>query len=221
MRSYPDKITLLRGNHETREITRIYGFYCEISHKYKSPDPWTWFTEVFDYLGVAAVHSSSLLPLFLARRQSHPLHPRWSFSLHQHNRPSKKTLDFCHSKIRTIPRTEEIPSSGPFSDLVWSDPDNVDRFRESPRGAGFVFGESAVNQFTETNGLELICRAHQMVQQGFQYMFSRSNLVTVWSAPNYCYRCENVASVLMLDENLNRTFKVFREVGERAMWHVE
>ena len=90
----------------------------------------------------------------------------------------------------------------------------MDRFRESPRGAGFVFGESAVNQFTETNGLELICRAHQMVQQGFQYMFSRSNLVTVWSAPNYCYRCENVASVLMLDANLNRTFKVFREVRE-------
>ena len=97
----------------------------------------------------------------------------------------------------------------------------MDRFRESPRGAGFVFGESAVNQFTETNGLELICRAHQMVQQGFQYMFSRSNLVTVWSAPNYCYRCENVASVLMLDANLNRTFKVFREVGEAMMWHVE
>lgn len=219
-RSYPDKITLLRGNHETREITRIYGFYCEISHKYKSPDPWTWFTEVFDYLGVAAVrfppplsHSSSTT----AFSASTGVFPPPSTQSTKYEKPP----DFCNSQIRTIPRTEEIPSSGPFSDLVWSDPDNVDRFRESPRGAGFVFGESAVNQFTETNGLELICRAHQMVQQGFQYMFSRSNLVTVWSAPNYCYRCENVASVLMLDANLERTFKVFREVGEEMMCNVE
>ena len=51
-----------------------------------------------------------------------------------------------------------------------------------------------------------------MIQQGFQYMFSQNNLVTVWSAPNYCYRCENVASVLLLDEGLNRTFRMFKEV---------
>ena len=53
--SYPDRITLLRGNHETREITRVYGFYFEIINKYQSEEPWKWFTDVFDYLGIAAV----------------------------------------------------------------------------------------------------------------------------------------------------------------------
>lgn len=106
----------------------------------------------------------------------------------------------------------EIPSSGAFCDLLWSDPEITDGFRDSPRGAGYIFGEAPVNEFTATNGLELICRGHQMIQQGFQYMFSQNNLVTVWSAPNYCYRCENVASVLLLDEGLNRTFRMFKEV---------
>lgn len=108
---------------------------------------------------------------------------------------------------------QEPPASGSFCDLLWSDPEYVDGFQESTRGAGYLFGESVVDKFNATNGLELVARAHQMVQQGFQYMFSGNNLVTVWSAPNYCYRCENVASILSLDECLNRTFLIFKEVG--------
>jgi hypothetical protein len=69
-------------------------------------------------------------------------------------------------------------------------------------------------QFTRVNGLELICRAHQLVQEGYKYMFPKKNLVTVWSAPNYCYRCGNVASILELDENLNRDFKIFNAVPD-------
>ena len=78
-----------------------------------------------------------------------------------------------------------------------------------------MFGGDVVAQFNQTNGIELICRAHQLVMEGFKHMFNES-LVTVWSAPNYCYRCGNVAAILELDENLKRNFKVFESAPQES-----
>lgn len=81
---------------------------------------------------------------------------------------------------------------------MWSDPDNIDVWKANSRGAGWMFGGKIVRDFNHINGLELIARSHQLVQEGFQFWFAPRNLVTVWSAPNYCYRCDNVASILKI-----------------------
>jgi len=189
---YPDKITLLRGNHESRQITQVYGFYDECQQKYANANAWKYCTQVFDYLTLAALIDGKIL------------------CVHGGLSPDVKTLD----QIRTIPRNQEIPHEGPFCDLMWSDPEDIETWQVSPRGAGYLFGSKVTTDFNRVNNLELICRAHQLVQEGYKFMFPDNNLVTVWSAPNYCYRCGNVASILQLDDNRNKTWKVFEAVPE-------
>eukprot|EP01130_Rhizamoeba_saxonica_P004733 TRINITY_DN191_c0_g4_i1.p1 TRINITY_DN191_c0_g4~~TRINITY_DN191_c0_g4_i1.p1 ORF type:complete len:304 (-),score=70.36 TRINITY_DN191_c0_g4_i1:54-965(-) len=186
---YPDRVTLLRGNHESRQITQVYGFYEECHQKYGTANAWKYCTEVFDYLTISALINGEI------------------FCVHGGLSPHVRTLD----QIRTINRNLEIPHEGEFCDLMWSDPEEIETWSMSQRGAGWLFGSKVVDEFLSTNGLTLMCRAHQLVQEGYKYMFDEK-LVTVWSAPNYCYRCANDASVLQLDENLNRDFKVFNAV---------
>lgn len=70
-------------------------------------------------------------------------------------------------------------------------------------------------QFNYINGLSLIARAHQLVQEGYKHMFDES-LVTVWSAPNYCYRCGNAASIMQVDEDGRTSFKVYDAAVENS-----
>ena len=186
---YPHRITLLRGNHESRQITQVYGFYDECQRKYGNANPWKYVTELFDWCPLAALVDGSVL------------------CVHGGLSPDVRTID----QMRMIDRKMEIPHEGAFCDLMWSDPDDIETWAVSPRGAGWLFGAQVTSEFNALNGLELICRAHQLVQEGYKYMFSEG-LVTVWSAPNYCYRCGNVAAILQLDDTLQRNFKIFREV---------
>jgi len=112
--------------------------------------------------------------------------------------------------MRLIDRVQEIPAEGPFADLMWSDPTYNLAWSRSPRGAGWLFGAKPTNEFNHINGTELVARAHQLVMEGFQYWFEPENsLITVWSAPNYCYRCGNIASIMSFDEKLERSFSMF------------
>ncbi len=97
----------------------------------------------------------------------------------------------------------EIPTEGAFADLMWSDPEEIDTWARGSRGAGWLFGHRVVDEFNHHNGLKLIVRAHQLCQEGYTEWFENKNLVTVWSAPNYCYRCNNFASIMKIDEKLN------------------
>ncbi|OWZ45227.1 serine/threonine-protein phosphatase 6 catalytic subunit [Cryptococcus neoformans var. grubii Br795] len=190
---YPDKITLLRGNHESRQITQVYGFYDECMQKYGNPSVWKACCNVFDHLNLAAIIDSSIL------------------CVHGGLSPDIRTLD----QIRTISRAQEVPHEGAFCDLMWSDPDEVETWSISPRGAGWLFGGKVTSEFNYINGLSLIARAHQLVQEGYKHMFDES-LVTVWSAPNYCYRCGNAASIMQVDEDGRTSFKVYDAAIENS-----
>ncbi|KAI3361913.1 hypothetical protein L3Q82_012183, partial [Scortum barcoo] len=188
---WPDRITLLRGNHESRQITQVYGFYDECQTKYGNANAWRYCTKVFDMLTVAALIDEQVL------------------CVHGGLSPDIKTLD----QIRTIERNQEIPHKGAFCDLVWSDPEDVDTWAVSPRGAGWLFGCKVTNEFVHINNLKLICRAHQLVHEGYKFMFDEK-LVTVWSAPNYCYRCGNIASIMVFKDVNRREPKLFRAVPD-------
>lgn len=189
---HPERITLLRGNHESRQITQVYGFYAECTRKFGSPAVWQHFTELFDYLPIAALVGGSIL------------------AVHGGLSPSIHHLD----QIRILDRFAEIPHDGPLADLMWSDPDaEKTGFVISPRGAGYIFGPDVAWKFLHLNALAHIVRAHQLCMCGYQVLFDDS-LSTVWSAPNYCYRFGNTASILEISEDRARFFNVFGPAPE-------
>lgn len=192
---YPSRITLVRGNHESRQITQVYGFYEECLTKYGSTTVWKYCCQVFDFLTIAAIIDGEIL------------------CIHGGLSPEVRMLD----QIRVISRAQEIPHEGGFCDLVWSDPDNVKNWSVSPRGAGWLFGAKVAREFNHVNGLNLIARAHQLVMEGFKYHFKEKDVVTVWSAPNYCYRCGNVASVMKIEENQDPQFRIFSSVSDEGL----
>ncbi|KAI1974121.1 sporulation-induced protein [Ophidiomyces ophidiicola] len=199
---YPDRITLVRGNHESRQITQVYGFYEECIQKYGNTSVWKACCQVFDFMTLGAIVDGKVL------------------CVHGGLSPEIRTLD----QVRIVARAQEIPHEGAFCDLVWSDPDEEPSttwarnlvFQSSVAditlGEGWLFGSNVADEFCEVNDLTLIARAHQLVNEGYKYHFNNQNMVTVWSAPNYCYRCANMASVCEIREDLKPTFKLFAAV---------
>ncbi len=193
---YPDRMFLIRGNHESRQITQVYGFYDECLRKYGSVNVWRYCTDIFDYLALAALIDGRV------------------FCVHGGLSPTISSLD----QIRAIDRKQEVPHDGGMCDLLWSDPEELEPgtgWGLSPRGAGYLFGGDVTATFNAANGIDTIARAHQLVMEGYKWMFNRA-LVTVWSAPNYCYRCGNVAAIMEVDEALVETFKVFEAAPQEA-----
>ncbi|XP_049852363.1 serine/threonine-protein phosphatase 2A catalytic subunit beta isoform-like [Schistocerca gregaria] len=193
---YRDRITILRGNHESRQITQVYGFYDECYRKYGSANVWKYFTDMFDYLPLTALIDTRI------------------FCLHGGLSPHIETLD----GIRMLDRVREVPHEGPMCDLLWSDPDDRNGWGMSPRGAGYTFGQDTSKQFSHVNGLTLISRAHQLVMEGYNWCHEYT-IVTIFSAPNYCYRCDNQAAILELDERMNRAFLQFGPAPRRIEPH--
>jgi serine/threonine-protein phosphatase PP1 catalytic subunit len=99
-------------------------------------------------------------------------------------------------QIKRIMRPTDVPDTGLLCDLLWSDPDkDIIGWGENDRGVSFTFGEDIVAQFLRRHDLDLICRAHQVVEDGYEF-FARRQLVTLFSAPNYCGEFDNAGAMM-------------------------
>ncbi|OHT15190.1 hypothetical protein TRFO_14378 [Tritrichomonas foetus] len=183
---HPYDVSLLRGNHESRQISHSYGFYNEIMANYGHSGLWTMCNDAFDLLPLAALVDADI------------------FCVHGGISPSLPLIE----RISLIDRQNEIPNDGPFADLCWSDPDErVKTYIHNSRGAGFLFGRDQCTAFNRINRLRMVCRSHQLAMDGYQKYFGNTDftpdwrLITVWSAPDYSYRSGNKASVLHVNDN--------------------
>ena len=99
-------------------------------------------------------------------------------------------------------------------DFLWNNPDDREGWGLPPKGAGYTFGQDISETFNHSNGLTLVTRAHPLVMEGYNWSHDR-NVVTIFSAPNYCYRCGNQASIMELDDNLKNSFLQFDPAPKR------
>lgn len=183
---YPENVYLLRGNHETEDISHLYGFFDECQEFYNE-EIWKLFNEVFTYLPLAAIISQRIFCVHGGISQ-HMASP---------------------SIIKDIQRPlREIQEDSYISDLLWADPDpEINGYQASERGTSFTFGSDAADSFLNANDFDLICRAHQVVPDGYEFPFyPKPTVVTIFSAPNYC-DFENNGAMLKINEKLNCSFE--------------
>jgi len=184
---YPKQMVLLRGNHECASINRIYGFYDECKRRYNIK-LWKTFTDCFNCLPIAGVIESTI------------------FCVHGGLSPDFQSLD----QIRKFERPADIPDYGLMNDLLWSDPDeDITGWGENDRGVSWTFGGDIVNSFLNMNEFSLVARAHQVVEDGYQF-FQKRKLVTLFSAPNYCGEFDNAGATMFVSADLLCTFSILK-----------
>uniref|UniRef100_A0A2K5ZJ04 Serine/threonine-protein phosphatase n=2 Tax=Cercopithecidae TaxID=9527 RepID=A0A2K5ZJ04_MANLE len=189
---YPENFFLLRGNHECASINRIYGFYDECKRRYNIK-LWKTFTDCFNCLPIAAIVDEKI------------------FCCHGGLSPDLQSME----QIRRIMRPTDVPDQGLLCDLLWSDPDkDVLGWGENDRGVSFTFGAEVVAKFLHKHDLDLICRAHQVVEDGYEF-FAKRQLVTLFSAPNYCGEFDNAGAMMSVDETLMCSFQILKPAEKK------
>ncbi|CRG93088.1 serine/threonine protein phosphatase 2B catalytic subunit A, putative [Plasmodium gallinaceum] len=191
--NFPDRIWLIRGNHECRQMTTFFNFRDECEYKYDIVVYYA-FMESFDTIPLSAVINGKFL------------------GVHGGLSPELILLN----QICSFTRFQEPPRSGIFCDILWADPIDEDKeehtiqtesyFPNDIRGCSYFFGYNAATTFLEKNGLLSIIRAHEAQLEG--YKMHQTNLktgfptvITIFSAPNYCDVYNNKGAVLKFDSN--------------------
>jgi serine/threonine-protein phosphatase PP1 catalytic subunit len=183
---YPKRVWLLRGNHETEDISRLYGFFAECTERYPEGESiWQQFVQVFAYLPIAAIISERI------------------FCVHGGLSPKLTSVDDIRKQTRPAP----IEDQGLLCDLLWADPNpDHDDFQDSERGTSYTFGPNVAERFLNENDFDLLCRAHQAVPNGYEFPFTDKRVLTIFSAPDYIEETGNDAAVLQVSKELKCSF---------------
>jgi len=187
---YPARVFLVRGNHEDRLMNVNYGFHADCTRKFarEGEDIWERVNDVFEFLPIAALVEGAIL------------------CIHGGIGDSINTLDDLRGIPKPIQVVGEINERTTrrdrmVLDALWSDPTDNDQVlgvHVSPRGKNTCrFGPDRVQEFNSRNGLKLIIRAHECVQHGYEY-FAAGQLLTVFSATNYCNQHDNDGAMVVL-----------------------
>ncbi|EAX96051.1 Ser/Thr protein phosphatase, putative [Trichomonas vaginalis G3] len=186
---YPTRFFMLRGNHECRQVNNAYGFYEEILSRFGFASLWQLCNDIFNFLPIGATIDGKI------------------FCVHGGLSPKVRIIE----QLALAERRVEPENGTEISDILWSDPEDQEGWGMNQRGAGYLFGINPTKEFCFNNKLELVARAHQLANEGYQWHHDRK-LVTVWSAPNYMYRSNNKASIMEVSADRDLNFKIFDAV---------
>lgn len=206
--NYPNKMFMLRGNHECKHLTTYFTFKSEVLHKYHSNNfnnPQKRYSSVQIYKHFCL--SFNYLPLAALLNEQY-------FCVHGGISPHLKQISDINTNIPD--RFKEVPSDGLMCDLLWSDPlEDYDTFLDdsnelfidnNQRGCSYMYTFKAVELFLQRNNILCIIRAHEAQDLGYR-MYKNSSalnfpsLITIFSAPNYLDSYNNKGALLKFVNN--------------------
>jgi len=173
---YPNSFFMSRGNHESENMNKMYGFEGEVKAKY-SANMCDLFTEVYNWLPLCHLLNHRVLVM--------------------HGGLFSKD-DIKLEDIKAVDRNRQPPEEGIMCELLWSDPQPMYGRSPSKRGVGCQFGPDVTRRFLENNGLEYVIRSHEVKDNGYEVTHD-GKCITVFSAPNYCDTMGNKGAFITLD----------------------
>ena len=178
----PDRIFIIRGNHESIEINKAYGFYHEFTERFYTEEDYNTVLSLYNVLPICAKINNSILCV-------HGGIPK-DFSI------IKKIENKKTSELKLI--SKEVSDN--LFQILWNDPkEGLKGFSHSYRGRGiFFFGEDVFNSFLEANDFNFLIRSHECFPEGFRWFFNK-RLLSIFSSAGY--RGPNPASFAIVKGN--------------------
>ncbi|KAJ2144183.1 Palmitoyl-protein thioesterase 1 [Coemansia sp. RSA 678] len=201
---YPDSFFLNRGNHESINMNQLYGFEGEVRHKYpvQGKRMFDLFQEVFEALPIAHLIGGKIFVvhggLYSRSTAKNSVQP---------DGDGVVRLD----EIRQMSRFYQPNHNSLLCESLWSDPQSQNGRSPSPRGTAIQYGPDVTKEFCDANDLKLVIRSHQQMDEGYEIAHN-GQMVTVFSAPNYCDASTNKGAYIRITPELECSYHKFAAV---------